>query len=48
MLELNDLPTISKETNLIITALVTNEKGLFLVAIVPDLGREPTFKGGLH
>ena len=35
VLELNDLLTKSKETNLMMTAMVS------------DLGRAPTFKGGL-
>ena len=46
VLELNDLLTKSKKTNLMMTAMITNEKWPFLVSMVSDLGRAPTFKGG--
>ena len=47
MLELNDLPIKSNEINFMMTALVTNEKWPFSVPMVLDLGRAPTFKGGV-
>ena len=47
MLELNGIQTSSIEINFMLTATLTNEKWPS-VSMVSDLGRNPTFNGGVN
>ena len=42
-----DLPTISIRMNSMLTATLTTEKGPFQFPWFSNLGRAPTFKGGM-